>query len=87
MNDLSQVIEQLNRIEAATKFRPGWISGYVNLGRYIGRDDKRGRVAKAWAKEEGLKSKLINGVPHFSISDVDRAMRNGKVIETRKEVA
>lgn len=84
MSGESEILERLERIEQAVAFRPGWISGYVNLGRYIGRDDKRGRVAKAWAEEEGLKPKLINGVPHFAMSDVDRAMRNGRPIETRR---
>lgn len=87
MSGESEILERLERIEQAVAFRPCWIAGYVNLGRYIGRDDKRGRVAKAWAAKEGLKPKLINGVPHFSITDVDRAMRNGKVIETGKGAA
>lgn len=62
--------------------RPAWLAGYVALGRYIGSFDKKGRKAKAWALAEGLKPKLIDGTPHFSLADVDRAMRNGRDIET-----
>ena len=80
---LLEIQDELREIRMAMAFRPEWIAGYVNLGRYIGRSDKKGRVAKAWAAEEGLKSKEINGVSHFSMADVDRAMRNGKQIETR----
>lgn len=79
-----EVLERLDRIEQAVAFRPAWIAGYVHLGRYIGSVDKQGRKAKAWALAEGLKSKMIDGTPHFSIADVDRAMRNGRSIETRR---
>lgn len=72
---------RLDAIESSIAFRPGWIAGHCALGRYIGRSDKRGRIAKAWAEAEGLKPKLINGVPHFSLADVDRAMRNGRDME------
>ena len=78
-----QLIERLDRIEQAVAFRPAWIAGFVNLGRYLGHKDKQGRTAKAWAVEEGITVKLINGTPHFPIADVDRAMRNGREIETR----
>lgn len=83
MAEAPEIIERLDRIERAVAFRPAWIEGYVNLGRYIGSADKQGRKAKAWARAEGLRPKMIDGTPHFSMSDVDRAMRNGRVIETR----
>lgn len=79
------LLERLERIEQAVAFRPAWIAGWANLGRYIGRKDKQGRIARAWAAEEGLRPKVINGVPHFAMVDVDRAMRNGRVIETRQQ--
>jgi hypothetical protein len=77
----AELAKRFDALEARLDFRPAWIAGYVSLGRYIGRSDKKGRVAKAWAKAEGLKVKMINGTPHFSISDVDRAMRNGRDVE------
>ena len=80
----TELAERLDRIEQAVAFRPAWISGWVNLGRYLGHKDKQGRTAKAWAIKEGVTVKLINGVPHFPIADVDRAMRNGREIETRR---
>lgn len=79
----AQLLQDMQELKQAVAFRPAWISGFANLGRYIGRSDKQGRIAKAWATEEGLTVKMINGTPHFSISDVDRAMRNGRQIETR----
>lgn len=82
-----ELASRLDAIERAIAFRPAWIKGYVNLGRYLGHSDKQGRIAKAWASEEGLRVKTINGMPHFAIADVDRAMRNGRSIETRKGVA
>lgn len=71
-------------LERAVAFRPAWISGYRALGMYIGRSDAKGRVAKAWAQAEKLPCKMINGTPHYSLADVDRAMRNGRPIETRR---
>ena len=87
MSDLEKVIKQLDRIETAMKFSSGYIAGYADLASYLGHTDKRGRTAKGWAAVEGLTVKPINGVPHFSKMEVDRAMRNGRAIETRKEVA
>lgn len=80
------MLAEVRELKMALAFRPEWIAGYVNLGRYIGRSDKKGRVARAWATEEGLKAKEINGVSHFCLADVDRAMRNGKQIETPKAI-
>jgi len=77
-------IADLKKQMARESFRPAWIEGYVALGRYIGSKDAKGRKARAWAVAEGLKCKMINGTPHFSIVDVDRAMRNGRAIETRR---
>ena len=87
MTDDSEILERLDRIEQAVAFRPAWIAGWVNLGLYIGSSDKQGRKAKAWASAEGLRPKMIDGMPHFSIMDVDRVMRNGRSIETRKGAA
>lgn len=84
MSQLDEVVERLDRIEQAVAYRPGWITGYANLGRYLGRHDKKGKVAKAWAEAEGLPCKKINGSPSWSLADVDRAMRNGRAIETRR---
>jgi hypothetical protein len=84
---MTVVIERLDRIEQAVAFRPAWIKGYAALGRYMGHSDTQGRIAKAWAAAEGLRPKLINGVPHFAMADVDRAMRNGRPIETRERGA
>lgn len=78
------LIERLDRIERAVAYRPAWIAGYAALGRYIGSADKQGRKARAWAIAEGLTPKVIDGTPHFSMADVDRAMRNGRPIETRR---
>lgn len=78
-----ELAAQLNRIERNMAFRPAWLCGPGALGRYIGTADRQGRKALAWARAEGIKSKSINGTAHFSISDVDRAMRNGRSIETR----
>lgn len=79
----AELAKRFDELEAKLAFRPGWIAGYFALGRYIGRNDKKGRIAKAWALAERLPVKRINGVPHYSITDVDRAMRNGRAIETR----
>jgi len=79
--------QRLDRIEASMAYRPAWIKGWVNLARYLGHDDKKGRTARAWAEAENLPRKMINGVPHFSIKDVDRAMRNGRAVETRVKAA
>ena len=79
----AELAARFDALEAKMAFRPAWIAGYVNLGLYIGRKDKQGRIAKVWAVAEGLKPKLINGVPHFSIADVDRAMRNGREVDVR----
>lgn len=81
--DLQIIADRLDRIEQAIAYRPDWIAGYANLGRYIGRQDKKGRIAKAFSEQENLTIKKINGVPHFSRVEVDRAMRNGRPIETR----
>lgn len=78
---------RLDDLEAKLAFRPAWISGYVALGRYIGSTDAKGRKAKAWADKEGLKGKEIDGTLHFSIADVDRAMRNGRAIQTDRGAA
>jgi phage regulator Rha-like protein len=77
----AELAKRFDELESRLAFRPGWIAGYVNLGRYIGKSDKKGRVAKAWSQAEGLKPKMINGVPHFALADVDRAMRNGRDVE------
>ena len=79
---LGQILEVLFRLERGQMVRPAWLEGYVELARYIGSKDKKGRKAKAWAVQENLYFKAINGTPHFSISDVDRAMRNGRAVET-----
>jgi|AntRauTorcE11897_2_1112592.scaffolds.fasta_scaffold06231_7 hypothetical protein len=73
--------KRFDALESAVAFRPGWITGYANLGRYIGREDKKGRIARAWATEEKLYVKIINGSPSWSLVDVDRAMRNGRTVE------
>lgn len=83
MADIADIVQRLDRIEQAIAFRPAWLAGYAALARYIGHADKQGRTAKAWAAKEGLKPKMINGVPHFAMLDVDRAMRNGSDVETR----
>lgn len=83
MSEGTEILERLDRIETAVSYRPAWLAGYVALGRYIGSADKQGRKAKAWAQAEGLRCKMIDGTPHFALSDVDRAMRNGRRIETR----
>ena len=61
-----------------------WIKGNVALARYMGSTDKSGRAAKAFAAAERIAPKLINGVPYYSLVDVDRAMRNGRAVETRR---
>lgn len=79
--ELLQVLERLDMISGA---RPTvWIMGYADLGRYMGSNDRKGRLAKRWAEEENLYTKWINGTPHFNASDVDRKMRNGKSINTK----
>jgi hypothetical protein len=78
------VLAEIREMKEALAYRTSWIAGYVALGRYLGSSDKQGRVARAWATEERLKTKEINGTAYFNIADVDRAMRNGKQIETRK---
>jgi hypothetical protein len=83
MTDAAQILEHLERIERAVAFRPAWIAGNRALGGYIGSNDASGRKAKSWAAAERLHCKVINGTPHYSLSDVDRAMRNGRAIETR----
>jgi len=77
----AELAARFDMLEAKLAFRPAWITGYTNLGRYIGRKDKKGTIAKAWAISEGLYCKKINGSPSWSISDVDRAMRNGRDME------
>ncbi|MDG1302382.1 MAG: hypothetical protein P8R37_12435 [Opitutae bacterium] len=80
------VLAEIREMKEALAYRTSWIAGYVALGRYLGSSDKQGRVARAWATEERLKSKEINGTAYFSMADVDRAMRNGKQIETPKAI-
>ena len=75
---------ELGEMKEAMAHRTSWIAGYVALGRYLGSSDRQGRVARAWATAERLKPKEINGTTYFNIADVDRAMRNGKQIETRR---
>ena len=85
MNDFeAQVIERLKRIETAAKFHPGWISGYLALGRYLGWNDQSGRKVKAWVEAENIYTKYVNGTPSWRIADIDKAMRNGKRIELPK---
>jgi len=83
MTEAAQILEHLERIERAVAFRPAWLAGNCALGAYIGSKDASGRKAKAWATAERLPCKMINGTPHYSLADVDRAMRNGRAIETR----
>ena len=78
------VLAEIRDLKQSMIYRPAWIAGYVALGRYLGSSDRQGRVARAWATEEKLKPKEINGTAYFNIADVDRAMRNGKQIETRR---
>jgi hypothetical protein len=78
------ILAEVRELKMAMAFRPEWIAGYAALARHLGSSDRQGRVARAWATEEGLKPKEINGTAYFSMADVDRAMRNGKQIETRK---
>ena len=78
------VLAEIREMKEALSYRTSWIAGYVALGRYLGSSDRQGRVARAWATEEKLKLKEINGTAYFNIADVDRAMRNGKQIETRR---
>lgn len=85
MSELEHISKVLDRVEKhleTTAFRPGWISSYAKLGYYIGEIDKQGRKAKAWVKAEKIYVKYINGTPHFAIKDVERALRNGRKIET-----
>jgi len=78
------VLAEIREMKEALSYRTSWIAGYVALGRYLGSSDRKGRIARAWATEEKLKPKEINGTAYFNIADVDRAMRNGKHIETRR---
>lgn len=84
MTDYQEILKRLNRIESGTKFRQGWITGYVNLGKYLGWRDQKGRKAKAWVEAEEIYTKFINGTPSWKLVDVDRYMGNGKKVETQK---
>lgn len=81
---ISKIESRFDRLEERIAYRPGWITGAVNLGRHLGFKDQKGRKARAWAEIEGIPCKIINGTPSWSLSDVDRAMRNGKKIELPK---
>ena len=76
-----EILHRLRKIESASKVRQGWITGYVNLGRYLGWSDPRGRKAKKWALAEGIYTKFVNGTPSWRLVDIDRHMSNGKRVE------